>query len=194
MASICNHFEPDIRPDVKEKINTVRIENKGGKCFAVATNEKIAAVEYLHNTDQPDGYVHIILDPALLKQCEIEMTLDSDIYITAVEQIAVATAKTTLGYTQAGNCCYWFDDSPLNDWSSWFPEDVATESQGAMCWNSFHVEVLVKSSPSGEISFPEFINVNNPVILRDTKSPNWVGLFIPVSYDTIKPAVKPDWI
>jgi len=195
LASICQFFEPSTRVDVREKINTVRLENKDGKCFAIATNEKIAVIEFLHNTDQEDGYAHLVLDPALIKQCEVEMLYDSNLHITVVEQIAVASAKTDLGYAHPGNCCYWFDDSPLNQWRNWLPTVKPAESTGAMYWDTHQVETLVKASPSGQITFPEFINSADPVIIRDTRSPDWVGLFIPNNSDTlIKPAELPEWL
>lgn len=194
-ASICSFFEPSTRPDVKEKINTVRLENKNGKCYAIATNEKIAAVEFLHNTDQPDGYIHLVLDEGLLQQCKTEMMFDSKLHITAVEQLAVASAKTDLGYNFNGNCCYWFDDSPLNNWRKWIPKVIPAESTGAMYWNTHQIESLMKSSPSGHVIFPEFINATQPVLVRDIKDPNWFGLFIPENITAgARQAELPDWI
>lgn len=195
LANICHFFEPSTRQDIIQKINTLRIENKNGKSFAVATNEKIAVAEFLHTTEQPDGYVHVVLHPELIKQCEIEMQYDSNLHFTVIQEIAVATATTDLGYTFPSNACYWFEDSPLNDWRNWFPEMQLAESQGAMYWNANHLETLVKSSPSGQIAFPEFINTSNPVLLRDIKSPNWVGVFIPENTvgQITKAAILPDW-
>ena len=88
-ATICSFFEPSTRQDVKEKINTVRLENKGGLSFIIATNEKIAAIEYIGSTDQPDGHAHVILDEALLNQCRTEMMYDSNLHIACVEQFKV---------------------------------------------------------------------------------------------------------
>ena len=194
LTSVCNFFEPTTRADVREKINTLRLENKDGKCFAIATNEKIAVVEFLHNTDQPDGCIHVIRDEALIKQCEIEMQFDSNLHFTAVKEIAVATAKTDLGYSHPENCCYWWDDTPLNNWRNWAPSDNPAESTGAMYWNINHIETLVRSSPSGQIVFPEFINSSQPLVLRDRKSPNWAGLFIPDAGDgLVKQAEIPEW-
>jgi len=98
-----------------------------------------------------------------------------------VKEIAVATAKTDLGYSHPENCCYWWDDTPLNNWRNWAPSDNPAESTGAMYWNINHIETLVRSSPSGQIVFPEFINSSQPawVTLRKYLAENgkYLALF-----------------
>ena len=193
LASVCSFFPSTTRQDIKEKINTVRIENRNGQSFGVVTNEKTAVVEFLHNTDQPDGYIHLILDPKLIEQCEIEKQYNSDLMITTVQEMALGSATTTMGYSHKSNPCYWFEDSPLNEWRTWAPETQPKKSINAMYWDAGLVETLVKSSPSGCVCFPEFIDARQPLIIRDVKSPHWVGLFRPSVLEPFKPAELPEW-
>ncbi len=194
-AQICKFFDPSIKPEVKEKINTVRIEVKNGKVFAIATNEKIAAVEFLYNTEHQDASIHLIIDDSIIQQCETEKMFDSSLTISVFQEIAVATLKSDLGYTHVGECCHWFDETPLDNWASWFPDTEYKKSKGAMYWDVGQVEALMCSCPSGFITFPEFIDANSPVLIRDVKNPNWAGVFIPShpSEPSTK-AKKPDWI
>ena len=59
MCGIVEFFTPDVTDNVKSLINTIRIENRGGQSFAVATNSKIAAAEYLGVNQQPDSSIHL---------------------------------------------------------------------------------------------------------------------------------------
>lgn len=194
-ASICSFFQACVRADVKDKINTVRLENRNGQCFVIATNEKIAMVEILGQTDQADGYTHVKLDEKLLQQCHTESVFNSVLNVVTVEELAIGTVSTTLGYSHPGDAFYWFDETPLDGWRNWFPEEVLVESKGAMHWDVHQVELLMKSSPSGHVIFPEFIDTSQPVILRDVKSENWAGLFIPSDENAIsKKATRPEWV
>jgi hypothetical protein len=65
-----------------------------------------------------------------------------------------------------------------------------------MYWDLFQIEALIKSSPSGGVVFPEFIDSSKPVMIRDSLKPNWAGVFIPdVSKGSTKhkPAEIPEW-
>lgn len=190
LSSVTSYFEPNMRPDVKEKINTIRLQNISGKCTAVVTNEIIAVVEFLNFTDQPDGYVDLILSNELIQQCETENSFGSKIHINSTPDLAITTLSTDLGWQFKGNASHWFDESPLDKWKNWFPEPSG-ETTGVMQWDAYQVETLAKSSPSGQVVFPEFIDLEKPVILRDIKSSNWVGSFMPTGDS--KPAKLPDW-
>lgn len=194
LASICNFFENSTSENLKLKINTVRLENKNGQSFAISTNQKIAAIEYLGFTHATDSSIHLKLSPELLQQLFMEATSNYMINIMTIPEIAISTLTSTSGFTLT-DCCYWWQDTPLADWRDWACE-APIASKGAMFWNLFHIESLIKSSPSGKIVFPEFIDYEKPITLRDRHNPEWVGLFIaePPKPDKIRiPAELPEW-
>lgn len=196
IASICNFFESTVSEELKTKINTVRLENKNGESFAVATNQKIASIEYLGKTDKSDGAAHLILSKNFLQQLLAESATDYIITVTTVPQIAISTLQSTSNFMLL-DCCHWWDDNdtPLKNWRDWGCSS-ANINKGVMYWNLFYVESLIKSSPSGKVIFPEFINVEQPIVLRDYYYPEWVGLFIPQISKDIKineGADLPEW-
>ena len=56
--------------------------------------------------------------------------------------------------------------------------------------------VLASTAPSGTIIFPEFIDVDTPVVVNDVHDPNWLGVFIskPEGNDTPDPVTIPSWV
>ena len=181
LASICDYFEPDLPLEIKDKINTIRIMVNNSKIIALVTNQKIAAVEYLGSTTKPDCHFDLVLCPKLIEQAKSEMPYDSKLNYEIIPEIAMATVSTTFGYVHDDNACYWFDNSPLDKWRNWVPQYIIPVNKGAMVWDVFHIESLVKSSPSGEVVFPEQIDSTGPVCIRDVKNSNWMGVFIPKS-------------
>lgn len=197
LASICDFFESHTPQEIKDKCNTLRLEISNGKVFAIATNVKIAAVELVGNSSEKDGVAHVIIDKAIIDQCRAESWFDATLSIQTIPEIAIATATTSSGWTHQGNACHWFDETPLDKWREWAPDKTAGKSTGVMWWNLFYVETLLKSSLSGKVVFPEFINAKEPIVLRDRDNPNWVGLFLadPTPYEqrVTEAAVVPDW-
>lgn len=197
LASICNFFESHTPHDIKEKCNTVRLEITNGKVFAIATNVKIAVIEYLGQTVEKDGTAHVILDPQILERCKAETWFDGIVNVNTIPEIAIANISTSGGWVYPGNGCYWFDETPLNNWREWVSDKPAKASKGIMWWNLYYVESLLRSSKSGKVIFPQFIDTEEPVLLRDRENPNWVGLFLadPTPYEdkVIQPAMLPEW-
>lgn len=168
LASICSFFEPSTQQEFRDKLNTVRLEIVNGRVLAIATNIKIAAIESVGFTMPGEyGVAHVILDPALIAQCKYESNMDGTLTINTIPEAALGMAQTSSGWMMPGNACYWFDETPLNDWRKWAPDEVEKKSTGIMVWNAFHVQSLVESSPTGKVVFPEFIHVKKPVVLRD---------------------------
>jgi hypothetical protein len=100
--------------------------------------------------------------------------------------------QTMLG-TTVSDCEYVFDSTPLTRWRDWITP-LATKSQYQMYWNLFHVEALLKSSPSGKVIFPEFIDATKPLIIKDVSTDNWVGLFLPTDNEKEHDKIKiPKW-
>ncbi len=194
IASVCNFFESTTPEDLKTKINTVRLENKNGHSYAIASNQKIGSVEYLGITDKPNGAVHLVLSETLKQALIIESMIESFLTITVIPEVAISSLQSNSGWA-LNNCCYWWDDTPLADWRNWGWE-AAKKTKGAMYWNCHSVETLVKSSPSSQVIFPEFIDTDYPVVIRDWLNPNWAGVFFPkpVPPEVVKvPAQLPEW-
>jgi hypothetical protein len=173
------------------------LEISNGKVFAIATNVKIAAIEYLGQTVEKDGVAHVILDPQILERCKAESWMDGSLIVNTIPEIALGNLTTTNNWAFNGNACHWFEETPLNDWRKWADDKPAKISKGIMWWNLYYVESLLRSSKSGKVIFPQHIDTEQPVILRDRENPNWVGLFMadPTPYEdrVIQPATLPEW-
>lgn len=193
IASVCSFFHPTTSETMKKALNTVRLENKGGKTFAIASNQKIGVVEYLGETDEPDSGDHIILSDGLLQQLFMEAASDHSMTITTVPEMAISTLQSSSGFTFV-DCCYWWENIYLKEWQTWGVESPKANS-GIMRWDLDYVESLMKSSPSNNIIFPRFINVKVPIVLRDFYNPNWVGVFLAskTGVETTVPAELPEW-
>lgn len=194
LAGVCSFFESSTDEETKAKINTVRLENKNGKTLAIVSNQKIGVIEYLGETDEADGSEHIILSPELLQQLTVESSSDCMITITTIPEMAISTLQSTSGFNMS-NCCYLWDDTPLKDWRGW-GVNPADSNSGIMFWNLNYIETLIKSSPSNNVIFPEFIDITIPVVLRDYHNPDWVGIFFaqpPGDVKVTKPADLPEW-
>lgn len=177
LANVCSYFSPRVDEELKEKINVLRIENTENDSLAIITNQAVACVERIGDSQGQTGICDLVLTDELLKQMKTESPFSSVLTITTIPELATSTCMTTMGW-QSSNCCLWADETPLDDWRNWAVEN-AVQSSGSMYWDLDEVEVLFKASPTGKIVFPEFIDSGKPVTLRDRYSPEWVGLFIP---------------
>ena len=201
LAAIPTFFEPTTPEEIRQQLTCVRLENFNGKSFAIATNQKIAAVEYLGLTNEQNGIAHVIIDPVLIEQCKKEIPFDSYLEIVTIPEIAFATAKTMFGYVYKNeatkdNPCSWLDENIMDEWRTWIPDGPVKENTGPMYMNLDHVQALAQSSPSGKIVFPLFIDIKKPVVLRDREFSEWVGLFMPnpgVNEPDAKAAEVPEW-
>lgn len=193
LANVCSFFESSTSEEMKSKINTVRLEIVKGKLLAIASNQKIGVIEYIGETEEPDGVAHLILSEGLICQLLIEAASDCSMTLTTIPEMAISTMQSSSGYS-VSNCCYWWDDTPLKDWRGWGTEP-AVENSGIMRWDLHYVESLMKSSPSNNVIFPEFIDVSKPVVLRDFYNPNWVGVFFAkkTGEEVTIPAELPEW-
>lgn len=195
LSTVCSFFDASLREDTKSLINTIRLENLNGSAYAVVTNGQIAAIEYLGKTDNPDGVCHLKLSQSLLEMLKHPRIQTELLTITTIPEIAVSTltCNELLSYP---DICYWFDETPLDGWRKWVNLDCPTASKGAMYWDTFQIEALIKASPSGGVVFPEFIDSTKPVLLRDSLKDNWAGVFIPdvsKGNSPLKAAEIPEW-
>lgn len=196
LASICNFFEPETPQETRDEINTVRLEIIDGKILAIATNQRILAVEIIGQAPiGQTGVAHIVLDPAIITQCRAESFIDGTLTINTIPEIAMATANTSSGWSYHGNACYWFDEPLLDKWREWAPDETVKKSEGIMMWNLYQVQALIESSPTGKVIFPKHVDVMKPIVLRDRNSQNWVGIFMAKPYGEIQKvaAELPKW-
>jgi hypothetical protein len=111
----------------------------------------------------------------------------------------IISLKTTLGFSMASNVGFFSEATPLQKWRTWVETQPITKTKGAMAWTTWDMEALNAAAPSGKIAFPEFIDANKPVILRDLDFDNWLGVFMPNRLDkndrayTVEPATLPSW-
>jgi hypothetical protein len=196
----------DVPPtSVIDELACVYLEHRKGQTLAIATNNRICAIERLGNTDQPDGSVCVTIDPVLVQQCLTEAQFDGELTIdvTDNEILRWAAAKTSFGYTYNGNAGRFPEvGTKFKHWADWRsilpPARKKQEPSGFLHFRAAHLEILAKASPSGCIIFPEIINTDEPILLRDSVDPNWLGMFMGVVEDSdekqYEPATRPEWL
>lgn len=204
LYNIASYFSNSATEDTKTQLNCVRVENYNGHTFAVASNQKIAVIEYLGRADTPEwGAVHLVRDEALHNQCVVERAWGSNLQIESLPELGIVSATTTFGYSYPGLVGSIPDKfALLNHWRTWLPraEEMPQASVGFMYWHMDVIAPLHASSPSGEVVLPAHIDPKKPIILRDKKYPNWLAIFIPTddSIDAklgnVKPASLPEWL
>lgn len=199
LAALPSRFtSKSVTEDEKKILRCVRLENKNGNAFAISTNRRIAAVYFLGATDQPDGAVHVTIDKRLIDQCETEKSFNSQLFVTTIPMLNAVSLKTTLGYVFPETGGFFTEETPMKLWRTWVPKQEPAASSGAMKWTLSDMFAINASSPSGEIVFPEFIDANQPVIIRDFKVDNWIAMFMANMMEDGKvilaePAVLPAW-
>ncbi len=85
------------------------------------------------------------------------------------------------------------EQNNLTAWRDWLPQEMATENHGAMQWDASFVALLAQSSPSGIVRFPAFIDNRQPVLICDSETDTWIGLFMPKGVDDVMPSEIPGW-
>lgn len=174
----------------------VRIEHKGGKKYAIASDRFNIVIYYLGTVNEPDGALHVVADQALINASVNEIAFKGNVEIVPVPELKIASAKTTFGFIYSGNPVMFDDATHLSRWREIY--EPAKKSRGAMFWNVDGIRQLAAASISGSIRFPEFIDAGKPVIVCDVIDPNWFGLFLPTRRDgnesyEVEPATYPDW-
>lgn len=180
-------FPPSSTDEMVNELKVIRIEIKDGKQFVVATNQKICAVEYVGVRNEPDDVVYLDVD----RLENFIKNKTGNIFINSIPEIAVANVY--IGDKEDYTIAKWFDKNATNDWRRWFSYEH-NESKGCMSWELYQIELLFKSAPSAAVVFPEHINVDKPIVLRDSHDSNWAAVFLPKLNEHVEPATKPDWI
>lgn len=195
------HVLKNTKPgETADYLKSVYLENHEGKAFAIATNRKVAAIEFLGETTEPNGSVNITIDPALVKQCETEKSFNGIMYVHFNEMLNFATVKTQMGYNFPGNAAVNpGKETEFQSWRKWFPDAMPKKPNGATVFGAEWIANLGRSSPSGEIVFPTVIDCHVPVLVRDLHDPKWFGLFMPEyapggNVVDVEPVSLPDWL
>ena len=197
LSKIATAFEASRDPAY---FRSIYLEHKAGRSFAVATNIKFAAIEYLGRTAQPDASVNIDCDSGLIKQCEVERSHKGTLTIDYMSALRFASVKSSFGYVHPVNAAVFTatDNPAFERWRNWLPEKMPSGRDAPMFVDAANLAVLAESSPSGLILFPEF--TSSVVVVRDALVDNWLGAFIGTGEladgRIIKemPVKMPDWV
>ena len=176
LAGVSDHIPDDANDETN--FETVRVERSNGTLFAIATNRKIAAIYNLGKSEGDNAVVHLVKDAALIAQCVSEKPFNSVMSVTAVLELQMVSIKTSFGYNFPGNGGIFPSRTKLDEWRTWGPKEPVKATKGAMSWTMHEMLALNNASMSGNIVFPEFIDAEKPIVVRDLENPNWVGLFM----------------
>lgn len=165
----------------------VRLEYRGGRAYAVASNSFIMAIHYLGETDQPDEFMNVALDPSL-------MTLMPTLDTLAFEGWQTINLITLPEFALIWGACP--EKEPMfTEWWKLIPDPAKVE-RGFIFLEDELFHKLALSSPSGIITFPAVVDAKNYMYVRDAYDPNWLGLLHARDKDkqVNDPATIPDWI
>lgn len=199
LSGIPSRFIAAMSAEEREMLTCIRLERHNKYTYAIATNRRVAAVYFLGVENAPDAVLHMALDADLLTQCEKEAPFNSTMEIVNIPAIGMANAKTSLGYVCPNNLAKPSENSPIAAWRTWTPSKPIDMTVDAMSWQLDDMIALNKSSPSGVVRFPEFIDANKSVVMNDLKDPNWVGMFMANRRNdegkpyAVEPAIVPEW-
>lgn len=186
-----------INPDgSKPHYFSLYYEVKNGHAVVIGTNIKVAAVEYIGKDIGPDCAINICVDDALIAQCDIEKSFGSNINFVYNDMLKYLSVKTNLGYVYPGNALIQVQkENAFHKWRLWFPDKMPTANKGNMFVQLDRLQVLTSAAPSGSVVFPDFIDTDIPVVLRDQANPNWLGLFMPIGEKgAVSQPALPSWV
>lgn len=168
----------------------LKIEIKNSKGYLIGTDCTVGCVEYLGELDHADDSCYLKLNVDKIRD---EAEFGGTFTFETLPELAMGTVNATSGQN-CNDFIVWPDESPVDKWREWFK--MSDESKGFIYCELPQLITLWEASPSGDVVFPEVINADDPVIVRDVNSDNWIGVFIPVidSKAILKPAILPEWI
>lgn len=171
----------------------LKIEISGQHIYLIGSNNTIACVQYIGDTDQSEDSCYINVDDKFTEIVNNEAKIGGSLTFETLPELAMGSVVDTLGEVYT-NLISWPDESDLDNWKNWFK--LSTEQNGFLYCDLLDIETLWRVSPTGELVFPEIINADEPVIVRDVNDDNWVGAFIPTLADdrVLKPATLPEWL
>lgn len=140
--------------------------------FAVASNGRIMAVEYLNYdvSGNPGETVTVIADTALVEKCRAS---DGSLVVT----------DGAVWIEENGIPVEFFDaallvvPSQFTMWRKAVPRG-RTDKHGVLTSNGFQFERLAQSSPSGWVIFEDWISEDGIALVNDPENPDWFGVFV----------------
>lgn len=182
-----------LEPKVNDEIKCLRLELSTGKIILIGCNQYVACAELIAESNLPDEVCYIKVTEELTDYIRQEVEIGGYFEIETIPELAIASIKDSKNSTY-NNVMIWSKNKTYDNWRKWF--STSDESKGFMYCTLYQVQTLFETSPTGEVVFPEILNNNEPVIIRDVNSDKWVGTFIP-TYDgrkVLKPAKLPEWL
>lgn len=176
----------------REWLRSLFFEVRAGHLYAGATNALFAAIEYVGVTPSPDGFVVISRDTFPLFEPETVFN------ISEWSEMNWCGVSANNGYTAPNDSAIRNPDviATLRNWRTWFPDALSERATRPMFLDVDGMKSLVKSSPSGRVVFPLIVDAERPVVVRDTMSERWVGVFFarPNNGLFLKGAQIPEWV
>lgn len=165
---------------------SVRLENKDGVAFAIATNSRIIAVENLGETTEPNGAVNLSNDPGIVAW--VHSMADAELKFEWYPGMALMF-DTHLLPVVPDETRRWVE------WSRIFPNELPTKPNGPLYLDGDIIALLASSAPSGQLLFPKFIDRGQTTVVRDLYDPNWLGGFISdTKLAKTEYATLPEWM
>lgn len=192
-ATILQRFIKIIQPSTPIEFQHLKLEINNGHIYLIGCNSFVACVQHLGTTEQSPDSCYINITPELVNVVDATANGDGTMEFETLPELAMGSVLA--GVNNVGSdIIIWPDESPLDKWREWFI--TSDESDGFMYCNLLEVLTLWDSAPTGELVFPEMLNANEPVIVRDINDDNWIGVFIPANSgkELLKPATLPEWL
>ena len=167
----------------------VRLEYRGGKAFAIASDSFVMAIYYIGPTTEPDEFMNVACGGELLA-----IAGASDALTFEGWQIASIATLSLYESKSSGVWPLLPDKEPLfTNWWRLIP-DPAKFERGFIYLQDELFRKLAATSPSGHIVFPAVVDNTDYMYLRDVYDPNWLGLIHARKKDGCEPATIPEWL
>lgn len=192
MAEIGRHNMPDL----EDYFKSLYFERHNNQLYMIGCNRAIIAIEHLGINVGPNEHCAIdVRNDHLIKQCDDAKPFNGQLEIIANNDLRYTSVKTTMGWN-APNCFVELPkDHKFAKWRELIPDALPKKTNGAMHWSAALIYTLGVASPSGQLSFPEFIDVTQPVLINDAEAENWIALFMPTRVEGPGlPARIPTWV
>lgn len=192
-ATTLRRFIKIIQSSTPDNFKHLKLEVSNGHIYLIGCNSYVACVQHLGITDQSSDSCYINITPELVNVVDGNINAGGTIEFETLPELAMGSVLTTVDNV-GSDIIIWPDESPLDKWREWFI--TSDESDGFMYCNLLEVLTLWDCSPTGELVFPELLNANEPVIVRDINDDDWLGVFIPANSgkELLKPATLPEWL
>lgn len=195
LSSVRDYIPLKVPESIKSSLETIYVEHKSGKTFAVATNSQIASIYCLGETEEEDGHCFITVTDALKTQAMHEEPMGSFFEFVIVPEIAMGTVKSMMGWTSTENYAVFFDESPLMRWRDWIPVKEETIPSGRFFIDTDMISILMNSSPSGMVTTLVPVDTKENIVFVDLHRCDWAGVFVGTQQDNKHEEVeKPEWL